>query len=165
LIKQGSKVAVVGRHKQGWEAKYLPLRLDPAQLILLPDDAHYSILDYPNGSKPFDPNASHVWARRYSRLLKNTADPVINAMLSQESGTIDFASATEEARIEEVIAKYRKAGFNDEKMIKTVFTSNYNVDDSGGYYTHNFIVSSGQALAGDGSSVFRFFHQALSLIG
>jgi hypothetical protein len=165
LIRQGIKVVIAGRHKQGWEGKYLPIRFDPAQLILLPDDAHYAILDYPDSSKPYDPNASPVLARRYSRLLKNTADPVISAMLSAESGAIDFASAEEEAKIEEIIGKYRKAGFTDEKMIKTVFTSNYNIDVSGGFYTHNLIVSSGQDLNANGSSILRYFNQALNLIG
>jgi hypothetical protein len=65
--------------------------------------------------------------------------------------------------VEEVIAKYRKAGFSDE-MIKEVFTAAYNIDDSGGYFTHNFIISSSQELAADGKSVLGFFQQALNLI-
>jgi hypothetical protein len=164
LLRQGGKVVIVGRRKQEKKDKYLPLGVKPDDLVLLPDDDHYFILDYPSPSIPYNPEASPVLARRYSRLLKGSADPVITAMLTQESGAIDFASANEEAKVEEIIAKYRKAGFSDEKIIKAVFTSNINIDASGGYFTHNFIISSGQELAADGKSVLGFFHQALNKI-
>lgn len=164
LIRQRSKVIIIGRHKNGWELKYLPLKTNPAELTILPDDSHYFILEYPDPSKPYAYDASPVLTHRYSRLLKNASDSVIQTILTQETGTIDFESATQEAKVEEVIAKYRKAGFNDEKMIKEVFIPNFNVDDSGGFYTHNFIVSSGQELTADGKSVLRFFYQALTLI-
>lgn len=164
LLKQGGKVAVIGRHKSGWESKYLPSKTSQSDLIILPDDAHYFILEYPQAAKPYDPSASPVLARRYSRLLKNTKDPVINEMLTRETGVIDYESAAQEAKVEEVIARYRKAGFSDEKVIKTVFTADYNIDASGGYFTHNFIVSSGQELAADGKSVLSFFRHALNLI-
>jgi hypothetical protein len=165
LLRQGAKVVIVGRRKHGWEGKYLPLKVNPADLILLPDDAHYSILDYPDASTPYDPGGSPVLARRYSRLLKPTADPVIDSMLSKESGTIDFSSATTEAKVDEIIQKYRKSGLDDEKIVKAVFTPNYNVDVSGGYYTHNFIVSCGQEMTTDGQYILKFFQQALNLIG
>ncbi|PEJ22409.1 hypothetical protein COF81_13105 [Bacillus pseudomycoides] len=165
LLKQGSKVVIVGRRKQEKKDKYLPLGVKPDDLILLPDEDHYFILDYPSPSTPYDPGASPVLARRYSRLLKGNADPVITAMLTQESGDIDFASANEEAKVEEIIAKYRKAGFNDEKIIKAVFTPEYNSDvHRGGFFTHNFIISSGQELTADGKSILGFFHQALNKI-
>ncbi|RFB44447.1 hypothetical protein [Bacillus sp. dmp10] len=161
LLKQGGKIAIVGRRTLEKKNKYLPLGVNPGDLILLPDESHYSILDYP----PYNRNSSLVLKRRYSRLLKGSSDPIINTMLTQESGVIDFASANEEAKVEDIILKYRKAGFDDEKIINTVFTNFYNEDiHPGGFFTHNFIISSGQELAEDGESVFTFFHQALNLI-
>jgi hypothetical protein len=58
LISQGSKVAIIGRHKNGWERKYLPSKTRPADLIILPDDDHYFILEYPDVTKPYAPDRS-----------------------------------------------------------------------------------------------------------
>lgn len=164
LLRQNSKIAIIGRRKGGLEGKYLPKGINPASLILLPDDAHYGILDYPEPSKSFNPVAFPVLERRYSRLLKPTADNVINKIRSGETAPIDYASSNKEAKIDDFIAKQRKNGLNDEQLIKKIFTLNYNGDSSGGYYTHNYIVSCGQELTSDGT-ILRFFHQALSLIG
>ncbi|PFP69927.1 hypothetical protein COK07_29460 [Bacillus thuringiensis] len=164
LLRQGGKVAIIGRRKEQWRNKYLPDRIATADLILLPDDKHSFILDYPNPSTPYDPSASPVLVRRYSRLLKHKTDPIINKILTQESGVIDYKSAEREARVEEIIDKLRKEGHNDENIIKTVFTPELNQEAPGGYYTHNFIISSGQELTPDGQSVLKFFHQALNFI-
>ncbi|MFC5401161.1 hypothetical protein [Cohnella soli] len=164
LLKQGGKVAIIGRRKNGWQSKYLPDKVPASELILLPDDSHYPMLDYPDPSKPYDPNKFPVLARRYSRLLHGDKDAVIDRILSQDNGVVDQRSIEREAKVEEIIYKLRKSGFDDEKMIKTVFTPAFNVDDSGGYYTHNFIVSCGQELAPDGQSIYKFFHHALNLI-
>lgn len=165
LLKQRGKVIIIGRRKgKEWKDKYLPAEVDSTDLILLPDDAHYSILDYPDASKLYNPDASPVLRLRYSRLLKSSDDPVIEEILSKEMGVVDFASAQKEGKVEEIVANYRKANFSDEKMIKTVFTPEYNFDRSGGYYTHNFIISCGQELAPEGKSVLKFFQQALTLI-
>jgi hypothetical protein len=162
--EEKGKVVIIGRSKNGMDRKYLPSGTNRAELSLLPEDDKYFILEYPEAHKSYAPDKSPVLALRYSRLLKNSADPAIDEMLSKETGVIDFASAIKEAKVEEVIAKYRKAGFSDEKMIKEVFTAAYNIDDSAGYFTHNFIISSGQELAADGKSVLGFFQQALNLI-
>ena len=143
LLKQSSKVAILGRHKQGWESKYMPQQVDPSGLILLPDEANYGLLEYP--PRAYD-STSLILKRRYSRLLKNAGDPIINKMLTQETGVIDYASAISEAKVDEIIGKFRKMGFTDEKLIKTVFTANFNVDDHGGFFTHNIAISSGQEL-------------------
>ena len=104
-------MAIIGRHKNGWNSKYLPSRTRLADLIIFPDDAHYFILDYPDATKPYAPDASPVLARRYSRLLMNRADLVITEMLTRETGVIDFDSAIKEAKVEDIIEKFRKAGF------------------------------------------------------
>jgi hypothetical protein len=164
LLRQSGKVAILGRRKQNFEAKYLPERVDVRDLILLPDDAHYSLFEYP--PKAFGPDVSPVLRRRYSRLLgKVSDDPVISALLSQETGVIDFAGAADEAKVDETISKFRKQGFDDEKIVKAVFTASYNVDDSGGYFSHNFAVSSGQEVQSEDRPLLRFFNQALGLIG
>jgi hypothetical protein len=164
LLRQSGKVAILGRRKQNFEAKYFPERVNPGDLILLPDDAHYSLFEYP--PKAYGPNVSPVLRRRYSRLLgKVSDDAVISAMLSQETGVIDFAGADDEGKVEEIISKYRKQGFDDEKIVKTVFVGPYNVDASGGYFSHNFAISSGQELAAEDQPIVRFFNQALSSIG
>jgi hypothetical protein len=165
LLKLGAKVVLVGRRTQGKDAKYLPEGVDKANLILLPDDAHYDILKYPSDSATYDPNASPVLARRYSRLLHNLSDRVIDEILSSASGPVDLASANAEGKVEEIIRSYRQKGYDDEKMVKAVFVARYNIDDSGGYYTHDFIISCGQELSGNGQSILRFLSQALGLIG
>jgi len=44
LLKEGAKVAIIARRKQGWQGKYLPEGVNKDHIILLPDDAHYSVL-------------------------------------------------------------------------------------------------------------------------
>jgi hypothetical protein len=163
LLRDGQKVAIIARRRQGWDRKYLPERVSPGDLILLPDDRNYTLLDYPDPSRPYDPFRSPVLARRYSRLLKPKSDPVLDEILGGDSANVDLASAQEEAKVEDIIAAMRKRGLNDEQMVKAVFTSDFNVDDSGGYFTHNFIVASGQPKS-DGSTL-NFFDLALSQIG
>ncbi|MEQ1741960.1 MAG: hypothetical protein ABL869_05610 [Candidatus Nitrotoga sp.] len=162
LLEKNSKVVLIGRHKHGWEAKYLPKGVNPASLVLLPNDANYGILDYPEPSKSYNLAASPVLVRRYSRLLKPTADNVVNKIRSGETEPIDYASTGKEAQVDDFIAKQRKDGLTDEQLIKKVFTPSYNDDTSGGYYTHNFIVSCGQELE-SGGTILKFFHHALNL--
>ena len=162
LVRQGVKVAVVGRHKDGWASKYLPERVPVTDMIVLPDDSHYFLLNYPDASKPYDPNASPVLARRYSRLLKNKADRVIKGLIDGELGDIDTESAAAEEQVEKIIEKHRAAGLTDEGLVKTVFVASFNVDDSGGYFTHNFIIASGQDMKPDGSAIRTFFNQVLA---
>lgn len=165
LLRQGVKVAIVGRHKDGWEHKYLPERVNAADLVVLPDDSHYFLLNYPEQSKAYDPGSSPVLVRRYSRLLKNKSDPVIKGLLSGTIGDFDTESALAEERVEQLIEKYRRAGLNDERLVKSVFVGSYNVDDSGGYFTHNFIIASGQEMMPDGAAIRTFFNLALARIG
>ncbi|MGH2318835.1 hypothetical protein ACRC6Q_13815 [Planococcus sp. SE5232] len=163
LLAQGGKVIIVGRRKNEWESKYLPDGVSHSKLILLPDESHYSILEYPDVSKPYNPSAFPVLKRHYSRLLKNNSDNVITNILGSESGVIDFYSVKKELKVEEIIEKFRKSGFNDEQIIKIIFTPKLN-NDHGGYYVHNFIISSGQELSVDGQTIYKFFHQSLDLI-
>ena len=165
LVRQGVKVKVVGRHKDGWEHKYLPEGVPDSDRLALPDDAHYSLLNYPDPSKSYDPNASPVLARRYSRLLKNKSDRVIQGLISGALGDVDTESAAAEEQVEKIIDKHRAAGLTDERLVKTVFVGSYNVDDSGGYFTHNFIIASGQEMRPDGSAIRTFFNQVLASIG
>jgi hypothetical protein len=165
LLAQSIKVAIIGRHKDGWEQTYLPERVNAGEMIVLPDDAHYFLLKYPEPSKPYDPNASPVLARRYSRLLKNKADRVIKGLISGALGDVDTKSAVVEERVEKVIDKYRADGLDDQRLIKAVFVSSYNVDGRGGWFTHNFIISSGQEMMADGTTIRTFFNQVLAGIG
>ena len=162
LISQGVKVAIVGRHKDGWETKYLPERVAINDLIVFPDDPNYFLLNYPDAKKPYDPNASPILARRYSRLLKNKADTVAKGLVGGTFGDRDPDSALAEEKVEKIIEKHRAAAMNDETLVKTVFTASYNADTSGGYYTHNFIIASGQEM--DGASIRTFFNQVLKEI-
>jgi hypothetical protein len=165
VLGQGIKVAVVGRHKAGWEQKYLPEGISVGDLIVLPDDSHYFLLTYPDPARPYDPNVSPVLAYRYSRLLKNKADRVIKALIGGALGDVDADSAVAEEQVEKIIEKHRAIGLNDERLVKTVFVTSYNVDDSGGYFTHNFIIASGQEMSPDGSSIRTFFNEVLTRIG
>lgn len=110
LLRDGRKIAIIGRRKHGWETKYLPFGVKPDSLILLPDDANYFLLDYPDPSKPYDPYRSSVLARRYSRLLKGKDDPVLDIILGSEGSDIDIDSVKQELKIEDIIAGMRKRG-------------------------------------------------------
>lgn len=165
LVRQGVKVAVVGRHKDGWEHKYLPTGVRVTDMIVLPEDSLYFLLNYPDPSRPYDPNASPVLARRYSRLLKNKADRIVKELIGGQIGEVDAESAIAEEQVEKIIEKHRAAGLTDERLVKIVFVASYNVDDSGGYFTHNFVIASGQEMRTDGAGIQTFFTQALSRIG
>lgn len=158
LIIAGTKVIIVGRHKKGWENKYLPEGVDKNKIGILPENVDYFIIDYPNPQIPYNPTGSPILKYRYSRLLESKNDIVIKELLSGSAGDKDPDSAIKEEKIEKLIEIYRSKGFNDEKIIKTVFTENYNADSSGGYFTHNFIVSCGKIDK-------TFFHEALDKIG
>ena len=163
LLRSGGKVAIIARRKNGWDGKYLPTGVRPSDLILLPDDANYTLLDYPDASKPYDPARSPVLARRYSRLLKGKSDKVLDAILGSSGNVVDLPSVQQELKVEAIVADLRKRGLTDEQLIKNVFTPEFNADTSGGYFTHNFIVASGQP--GSGGETVRFFELALAKIG
>ena len=163
LLRSGGKVAIIARRKNGWDGKYLPTGVRPSDLILLPDDANYTLLDYPDASKPYDPARSPVLARRYSRLLKGKSDKVLDAILGSSGNVVDLPSVQQELKVEAIIVDLRKRGLTDEQLIKNVFTPEFNADPLGGYFTHNFIVASGQP--GSGGETVRFFELALAKIG
>lgn len=165
FLRAGGKVVIVARHEGGWAGKYLPPTGAQPNLWILPDEAHKFLLDYPDPSKTYSEGRSPVWVRRYARLLRGAADPVIASMLTKETGIIDLESAEMEAAVDAIIASFRKRGLSDEQIIKAVFLPSFNADVSGGFYTHNFIVSSGQERASDGRSTFAFFQQAVALTG
>lgn len=163
LLRSGSKVAIIARRRDGWDRKYLPAGVRVADLILLPDDANYTLLDYPDPSKPYDPARSPVLARRYSRLLRGKSDKVIDAILGSSGNVIDLASVQQEVQIEAIIADLRKRGLTDEQLVKNVFTPQLNDEQKGGYFAHNFIVASGQP--GPRGETVGFFELALTKIG
>ena len=76
---------------------------------------------------------------------------------------VDLPSVQQELKVEAIVADLRKRGLTDEQLIKNVFTPEFNADTSGGYFTHNFIVASGQP--GSGGETVRFFQLALAKIG
>jgi hypothetical protein len=164
LLTRGAKVALVGRRTGNKLAKYIPKGVNPASLILLPDEAHYSITDYPSSVQAYNPAAYPVLQRRYMRLLHSTRDPVIDAILGSTT-SYDAASANIEAKVEDIVASLKRRGLNDSAIVKAIFTGDLDLDKSGGYFTHNFIVGSGQTLLGDGETIKTFFEEALERIG
>lgn len=162
LLRLGGKVAIIARRKRGWAGKYLPAGVRTSDLILLPNDANYTLLDYPDASTPYDPVRSPILARRYSRLLKGKSDKVLDAILGSAGSVIDMPSVQAELKVEKIIADLRKRGLTDEQLVKNVFTPEFNADTSGGYFTHNFIVASGQPASG--GETMRFFEIALAQI-
>jgi hypothetical protein len=78
-----------------------------------------------------------------------------------EQGRDGLIATEMEAAVDAVIASFRKRGLSDEQIIKAVFLPSFNADVSGGFYTHNFIVSSGQERASDGRSTLRSFSRLL----
>jgi hypothetical protein len=126
----------------------------------LPDDTRYDMLSYPTDVSPYDPEKHKVLAYRYSRLLHPGQDTVIGRMLS-DAEDFDAESSAQESKVEELLEKLRKKPSTAEQIIKAVFRPEFNVDDSGGYYTHNLVMCCGQQFDETSKTYKSFFEEAV----
>lgn len=164
LLRRNVKVVVVGRYRER-PRKYLPDGKGDG-ILALPDAANYHLLAYPLPSSGGYAGAHPVVRYRYSRLVDGRHDTALDQILSSEDpATVDPATANSEAKVDETIAAYRRAGLSDDAVIRRVFSAEYEPDAPGAYYPHNLILVGGQTFDSTSKRYRGFFHEALIAIG
>ena len=165
LLRQGVKVISVGRRKDGWATKYLPAG-SATGIEVLPDDANYGLMRYPLEGQPSLSATHDIIKHRYSRLVNGSSDHSIDVILgSDDPARLDMPTTNEELKVEDFILRQRKSGVTDGQLVLAVFSPQYNVDDSGGYFTHNFVIAGGQKFDLQLRRYDTFLHEALRSVG
>ncbi|MBC6457075.1 hypothetical protein [Actinomadura sp. HBU206391] len=157
-------MVVVGRHRDR-PRKYLPDGR-AAGIHTLPDAANHHLLAYPLPASGGYAGAHPVVRHRYSRLVDGPHDTALDQILgSGDPATVEQKTVDNELKIEETIAGFRRAGLNDDAIIRRVFSAEYEPDAPGAYYSHNLILVGGQTFDNASRRYRGFFHDALAAIG
>ncbi len=142
LLAGGTKVFLINRRREPWQrGKYLPKGVDLTRLTLLPAEPNLKLLDYPQ--KP----THKLIAHRYARLLKHNEDETIKFIQQVDQHDIEDAVVVLENKINGLLDDLRSKGTTDDQLIASVFTSDFNIDNFGGFYTHNFVIAGGESEA------------------
>lgn len=164
LLQRNVKVVLVGRYKD-MPQKYLPAG-NGTGLIKFPDEANYKLLAYPFPAGQTLATAHPLLKLRYSRLLDGQHDKAIDIILgSDDPRSYDQKAIATEAKIDQSIVAFRKAGMSDEALLQRVFNSTFLTDSSGGYYLHNLIIAGGQVVNPTTGTYRGFLDSALEAIG
>jgi hypothetical protein len=160
LLENRATVVVVGRYRER-PRKYLPEGRANG-IVTLPDAANYHVLSYPLPSGKVA-SLHPLIARRYARLL-DSADVVRTMLLSEDEVNEDAAVVNQEAKVEDVLDRYRAKGMSLEAIIRAVFPLSLEPDAPGRYYPHSVTLTGGQELDVDGKSHRSFLHEGLRRI-